>query len=471
MNKERIRPILFMGLACVVAAVGLLIYTHKDLTGTPYSEIAAYMEANPHKQVSYTVTVYGGEEPLVIGEQTETIILTAGNQCRGLAEQAQFLPEAITIRLDFTPTEAELSALYEVFPTAELVYTDFTLDGTAYSANCTEVDLSAFPFDDLNRYVSLLNRLPALETILLTDADGQTALSLDEALELQKLCPDLHLSYRFELFGQTVTTDMERLEYFQVHIGDEGLDTIRSIMPLMDRLSYLKLDWCGTSNEAAAALREELSPQCKVVWRVFLNKYYNALTDTYKIYCTEVRYIDLGHSLVGSCEFVKYMPELEVLILADTPISDLEPLRTCKNLTYLELFKTNVTDLSPLSDLPQLEYLNLSDNMQLKDITPLYSLNNLIQVNCTKAAIPWDQVNTFTELHPDTETHFNDYIASTAANWRYAPDESGLFRTVPRYALLKLQIGYEDEDYSRYPTGYLTEEITYESAGITPRTK
>ena len=57
MKRERIEGILFAVLACIIVVCSLLLYTHKDLTGTPYKEIAAYKEANPHKRVTYSVTV------------------------------------------------------------------------------------------------------------------------------------------------------------------------------------------------------------------------------------------------------------------------------------------------------------------------------------------------------------------------------------------------------------------------------
>ena len=92
MKRERIEPILFVILACAIVLCSLLVYTHKDLTGMPYSEIVAYAEANPHKHVTYTVTIYGGSEPLVINEKTESIILTHGDQCYSMADQANLLP-------------------------------------------------------------------------------------------------------------------------------------------------------------------------------------------------------------------------------------------------------------------------------------------------------------------------------------------------------------------------------------------
>ena len=75
MKRERIESAAFAVLACIIVVCSLLLYTHKDMTGTPYSEIAAYKAANPHKNVTYTVTIYGAAEPLIIDESSFEINL------------------------------------------------------------------------------------------------------------------------------------------------------------------------------------------------------------------------------------------------------------------------------------------------------------------------------------------------------------------------------------------------------------
>ena len=79
----------------------------------------------------------------------------------------------------------------------------------------------------------------------------------------------------------------------------------------------------------------------------------------------------------------------------------------------------------------------------------------------------FEQIAKFKELHPDTKCTFNWWRSPTEFCWRYGPTPEG-YRRTPRYALLREQIGYDTKDYSRYPTGYVTEEITYESTGILP---
>jgi len=135
---------------------------------------------------------------------------------------------------------------------------------------------------------------------------------------------------------------------------------------------------------------------------------------------------------------------------------------SCPKITYLEIFTTNVTDLSPLADLKNLQYLNIS-NIEIDDISPLYELDNMVKINSTMNHLPQEQIDKYHELQPQCKANFFTYGNPTGFGWRF---ENG--DIAPRYALLRQQFGYLRQDKSCYPKGYLTEEITYESTGITP---
>lgn len=482
MKQKKAYLIISAVLAAILLCVGVYLLTHHDMTGASFSDIEAYRAEHPNVTVTYEITIDGGSAPLKLKHSSRSVALENAAQANRLVQYADYLQNIETIDLGEAALLGDvLTALAEAFPHAQLIYKAVSMLGEAYPADLTALELTGLSSQALQYAADGLPWLTQLEQLTVTPSEG-TVFTAEDAALLAAAVPDAEVALTFDLFGQTVSTDMERIEYFKADIGgDAGLDVIRSIMPIMDKLTYLKLDWCGTTDEATAALRDELADRCKVVWRVFLTDEYNALTDTYKIwaqfmlygedveclkYCTEVRYIDMGHSYVDNCEFVKYMPYLDTLILADSWLKDLEPLRTCENLTYLEVFSSKVTDISPLADLEQLQYLNIS-NCKITDISPLYELDNLIIVNCTMANIDDEQIATFKELHPDTKCTFNWWKSPTEFLWRYGPTPEG-YRRTPRYALLREQIGYDTKDYSRYPTGYVTEEITYESTGITP---
>ena len=478
------KKILISLLIAVVCAIGAYRCLFVDMTGAPYSEIEAYMVQHPHKQIRYTVTIDGGEASLTLSNKDTSAELTDIAQADSMIKQAEYLQHLTSITFTEVTMNAETAdAMDKAFPNADIQYPKMELLGKAYPADATEIKLDRLTGEQFEQAAQELLWFPQLDSVTIQSPDD-SVYTAENAAVLAAALPNITVYLTFDLFGQEVSTDMEAIEYFKADIGDEGLDVFRSIMPIMDKLTYLKLDWCGTTDEATAQLRDELADRCKVVWRVFFGDF-NALTDTYKIwaqyylwskdvevlkYCTEVRYIDMGHSYVDSCEFVKYMPYLDTLILADCSLRSIEPLRTCKNLTYLEIFTCNVTDLSPLADLPQLEYLNIS-NIETTDITPLYGLHNLKKLNSTmNEKIPKDQIEKFKELNPDCDAAFTFADESpTEYGWRRAPAPPyGIYLYTPRYALLRQQIGYDTKDYSRYPKGYLTEEVTYESTGILP---
>ena len=76
-------------------------------------------------------------------------------------------------------------------------------------------------------------------------------------------------------------------------------------------------------------------------------------------YFNDMVTVDLGHMNIFHCEWAASMPNLQFLILADTPMKNIEPLRNCKELIYFEVFDTPVTDFTPLLECTKLRDLNM----------------------------------------------------------------------------------------------------------------
>lgn len=358
-------------------------------------------------------------------------------------------------------TNASLKQLEELryyFPTAILTYSEDIL-GTTYANNASTIDISSGSSEDVSALCDELKKFPALFYIELMKEDGTSSYSLDDVNLLNEACPNALINYEFELFGQTVSTAAERLEYVKVSIGNAGLEKFREILPYMKNLTYLLLDSCEIDYELLAQLNEDF-PETRVVWRiVFSYDGYNCLTDTQKIwatgsvtdgytaplkYCTDVKYLDLGHDCITHIDFINYMPNLEVAVLAITWITDLTPLSNCPNLEYLEIFTSNVTDISPLGKCTNLEYLNISNLPSVRDLTSLYSLTKLKRLYCAMSYIPDDQQQGIREALPDCEFEFG-WVDPSKYDWRF--DSEG--NRLPRYQLLCEQFGYDTYDYSR----------------------
>ena len=139
------------------------------------------------------------------------------------------------------------------------------------------------------------------------------------------------------------------------------------------------------------------------------------------------------------------MTKLEVCIIALTSLHDLTPLENCPELEYLEIFTTSVTDLSPLAKCTKLRHLNISNLKQVSDLTCLYSLN-LERMRAVVTKIPKEQIEEYARLHPDCEMLMQG-ADPTDYGWRY--DSGG--KQVPRYALLREQMKYDEDRANGIP--------------------
>ena len=285
------------------------------------------------------------------------------------------------------------------------------------------------------------------------------------------------------LYGVEFSLEDEELDISYNKVGDDWPEVLE-IAKKMPNLKRLVMDSCGVQNEDMAVIRDAL-PDTEVVWRINFGLYYTALTDETRIlasspsvggnvtdhdvekfkYFTKMKYLDIGHNeTITELSFVRYMPDLEVLIVAMNPLVDLTPLADCKNLEYLELFYTRITDLSPLAELPNLRHLNVGHCPFLKDITAVYDLDleRFYLGSFLSCPVSSEQVDRYRELHPDCEVE-NTYYESSEGAWRKAANLEGARLEwykkqpyyseerkayAPRYALLRDQMEYDTLNYS-----------------------
>lgn len=362
----------------------------------------------------------------------------------------------------------EVARIQLAFPEARIDYTLEILGMTA-DVHTKELDLSAMTLEQAPEILAQLPLLTGLQKINFISDDGICVFTLDDIPVLDQFrqaLPDVAFTVSFDLFGQRVTSEDERIEYDRVPIGNDGVAIIRKVLPYLSACQYLLMDGCEVDNEVMAQLRADF-PQPKVVWRVWLGapNYGNDLTlrrrsfltdtevmwtleindencDVLK-YCTETKYVDFGHNrTISTCEFFSFMPNLEVAVLALTNLNDLSPLANCPKLEYLEIFATKVTDLSPLANCKELKHLNISDLPGLTDISPLYGLTQLERLRIVKSGkVPQEQLEEFARLVPGC-TILKLGSDSTGEGWRIGPNGQ-----VPRYKLLRQQLQYGNGQY------------------------
>lgn len=442
-----------------------------DFSGSScYEEIAAWARENPSVLVKYTVTLPDGS---VYGSDTSTIELGSGpvGDIDALCRALKALPKLNQVKLGTVGEGAAISlsdaaALRSALPEVKFDF-GLSLMGQSIAPDAETLDLSALTPEEVPDAAAVLSCLTNLKEIDLGSQDS-SSLNWEEIGLLAEACPDTKLNYRFSLYGQELSLDAESLDFNHTAIDDEGA-AIRQILPLMKNCTYLDMDYCGVSNEAMAAIREE-NPNVEVVWRIWFGENYSVRTDTERIlaskptvggmiydgsvlqYCTKLKYLDLGHNDdLSDLSFVSTMPELEVLIIAMTNISDLSPLTNCPKLEYLEIQETPVSDLSPLASCTDLAHLNICNLKNVTDASPLYGLSKLERLWVgTNTPIPEEQK---TELKAKlTGCDVNTAVGDPHEKWRftrYDPEEPKYY-WVPRHELLREQMGYNYQEYSFY---------------------
>lgn len=446
-----------------------------DFSGSScYEEIAAWARENPQVSVKYTVDLPDGSRYDNSVNSVDLSALPAG-AAQEAARALNCLPNLQTVSLGNVGGDGSGLSLEDVATLRKAlpeVGFDFTLDllGQSVEPDTRSVDLSGLSSDpeQLMEAAAVLACLTELEEVDL-GAQSVNALSWDDINMLAKACPGAVLNYDFSLYGQELNLNTVSLDFNHTSISDEGAE-IRKILPLMRNCTYLDMDYCGVSNEAMAAIRDE-NPGVEVVWRIWFGENYSVRTDVERIlaskptvggmiydgsvlqYCTKVKYLDLGHNDdLSDISFVASMPDLEVLIIAMTNVSDLSPLANCPKMEYLEIQETEISDLSPLSGLTNLAHLNICNQETVTDASPLYGLSKLerLWIGCN-TPIPEEQLAKLKEALPNCDINTTTYDPHGEA-WRYTaydPDIPKYYWT-PRHELLREQLGYNYQEYSFY---------------------
>lgn len=338
-------------------------------------------------------------------------------------------------------------------------------DGSTVDSGVTTVDLTAVTDDSAAAYADCLKKLPGL--VLLELGAQREALSWDSVVLITGSCPQVGVNYSFTYCGKEFRLADTRMDLNHCPIDDGG-ELLLKIVACMPNLRWLDMDSCGVPDGDMERIRDAL-PNAQVVWRIWFGDTYSVRTDTERIlasrpssggvisdgdgrtlgYCTKVKYLDLGNNgQLKDISFVKSMPELEVLIMANTGLRDLSPLTDCPELEYLEIQDSDVSDLSPLSSMEKLRHLNICNCGGISDISPLFGLTGLERLWIGNGiGVPTEQAEQMRAAVPGCLV---DTSASNAIEgmWRSAV-KGEMYPLHPRYVLLREQFGgYTDEAYS-----------------------
>ncbi len=385
--------------------LGLLL-----LTACGAGEDQAASQSVSSSPVPASVTFAAGEVPADARELTLT--LQPGETA--LLDQ---LPALTSLDARGSACYEELAAWGQAHPEVALRYT-VPVPGLGELENDTEtVDLTGLAAADAVEAAQTLALLPELEQVSLPG--GETGMTLEQALAFARTVPQAVIDYPFTLYGQSVNLSDDSLVLFHIPVEDEG-EAVRQVLPCMRACTWVDMDNCGVSNENMARIRDE-NPEVEVIWRVWFGESYSVRTNVTKIlasmpsqggrvddnncqalrYCTNVRYLDLGHNpTLSDFSFIRYMPELEVAVISMAAVEDISPFASCPKLLYLEMGNTKVGDLSPLAACTELRHLNIGTNINITDISPLYGLDLKRLWIGTYTPVPEEQVEEMQRLHP-----------------------------------------------------------------------
>lgn len=378
-----------------------------DLRGsTCYAEIADYIATHPDIKVVYDVAIGDTIYPM----DTASLTLTNGTFTSAeLMEKLVYLPMVTELSLPQTTlSREELLTLDAQYPEIITSYTVMLL-GEEIPGDIETLDLSNLMSGQVEDAVQALSRLTALTEVQLMPKEETSTLTPADVKLLMDAAPEAEIFYSFQLFGKTITTSDERVEFTRVNIGDQGVEQVRQALEILPHCNYFLMDCCDVSDEVLASLRDEY-PEKNIVWRIFYAGGQSCLTDVTVFrtigdlydsnvkqlkYLKDVVYMDIGHCYhLTDISFIGYMPKLKVLIMSDCHTPNLEPLRVCKELEWLEIVNCNqVTDLSPLADCVSLRGVNMSFLFGADDLSPLYGLENLERLFMGRNDLPQETID------------------------------------------------------------------------------
>ena len=422
-----------------------------DLTGsTCYDQILNYISDHPNVEVVYEAPL---GDLMLSNSETAVCLVNGSYQLDTLIQQLRYLPNVKTLELPrVSLTPEELDALQSKYPNLDVRYTVEVL-GLEYDPAATEADFEGLTADTMEKTVASMALLPDLTEVTLP---GE--LTMEEVKALMDQFPQIEFLYTFDLFGKTLTTREERVEYLDVAIGNQGESQIRAALDIMPRCTYFKLENCGLSNDTLASIRDDY-PDTRIVWRVTFGEggQYSLLTDEttlrtvygvensdgqYLKYCTGLKYIDMGHNTtLTDISFIECMPDLEIVILSGSSITNVDPFANCKKLEWLELANCYaLTDISALETCESLRFLNICFS-KVTDLTPIENLplERFLYLN---PQIDQETRTAFEESHPDCWVRFTGQDPYSLG-WRY--NDVGVTR-FEYYQKIREIFNYDDVD-------------------------
>ena len=404
-----------------------------DLSGsTCYTAIMVYIQNHPQVEVTYSVDLGS----TWAADWVEHVSLPAdGVTFPILRNNLIYLSNLKTLHLPSTQLSySEIQALRNSYPQLEITYT-VGFRGMEFDEATESVDLSGMTVGEISSVIGMLESLPNLNYVELMNASGSCDLSKQDVRQLVEAAPTVRFHYVFSLFGRTVSTTDEVIEFQKLSLNTGHETEIREALSIMAPGSSLILDRCGLSSEFLDSIRADYD-NVDLVWRVYfgtngqystltnddtIRAVYNVTDDTvYEMrYLRSAKYIDMGHNdTLTDLSFLAFMPDLEILILSGSAASDLSGIENCKKLEFLELANClKLSDISPLAGCSSLKYLNICYT-KVSSLMPLDGLD-IQNLFCKQTRVSAEEQKQYKEIHEGTVAVFSGKDPYAGAGWRY----------------------------------------------------
>lgn len=320
------------------------------------------------------------------------------------------------------PSQADLRQLQDQYPNIFFLWKMEAL-GMSLETDMESLDLSGVTLSSAEELKSLLPYFPQLKEVILDSSN----LSREQLIELAVEYSNIQFVFDLTFGDYILRTDAREIDISNTSLADTA--SVEAILPCFRNLEKVVMCECGIPSEEMDALNRKY-PDIRFVWSVelagkllrtdavyFTPNKWGLSCDNENIadlrYCTDMVCVDIGHHIkVTNCEWVRNMPNLKYLILAETGISDLSPLENHENLIYLELFLSKVKDYSILTTCKALEDLNLCYTQG--DPTPVGEMTWLKRLWWSGC---WLARKQLADKLPDTYTEYLS-LSSTGRGWR-----------------------------------------------------
>ena len=374
---------------------------------------------------------------LIGGEPSETLTSYTVPAAASLSEEipavVSLCPALQTLDLSETAASSEAVAKAEQdAPGVRILWTD-----AVYGASSSDAETLAFSGEqDADALLSYLACFPALSVIDVRD----TTLSEEQGDALSDRFPSAAVRRTVTLNGKPFDSFTEEIDLSGAKIA--SCEAFSDSLRYFPKLRQLLMHDCSLSNEELASIRDRY-PNVKVVWTVRFSRWHVS-TDAIAFstmqsgytknrmktkdvqvlrYCRDLIALDLGHNAITDIEWIRELPDLQVLILANNwDIVDLTPIGSLTKLKYLELFMCHCADISPLANLSELLDVNLVIT-RVTDISPLLQCKKLERIwlgEKVAAQIGKEGILQLQKAFPNAEFDLVS-AGSTSRGWRDHP--------------------------------------------------